>query len=136
MSPDVIRSKLILLREVLADLKPHVTESREEQQKNHYEIERQIQLAVDLCIALSRRLLVLENLEIPETNRDVFVKLSEEKIIPKPFAKQLSNSAGLRNLLVHEYGKIDYDRLFDGLKEGYRSFLDFSRLCEAIIKNK
>ena len=136
MSPDVIRSKLIQLREVLSDLKPHISASREEQQAAHYEIERQIQLAVDSCIAIGRRLLVLKNLEVPETNREVFIKIGEAQIINKGFAKQLADTAGLRNLIVHEYGKIDYDRLFDGLKLGYRTFLDFSRLAEAFIKTK
>lgn len=136
MSPEIIRSKLLLLREVLSDLKPNVMATREEQKEAHYEIERQVQLAVDFSLAIARRLLVLKNLEVPETNREVFIKLSESNIIPKLFSKQLADASGLRNLLVHEYGKIDYDLFFNGLKDGYKSLLDFSKLAAKYIETK
>jgi len=126
VSPSVIRAKLVLLQQVLADLKPNILKSHAEQTDAHYEIERQVQVAVDLCLAMARRLLFLKNLPSPDTAREVFVLLGKSRIIPNKLALGLAQTVGLRNLLVHEYGKIDYTMFFGGLKGGYKAFAAFA----------
>jgi uncharacterized protein YutE (UPF0331/DUF86 family) len=44
-------------------------------------------------------------------------------------AEKLAASVGLRNLIVHEYGVLDYDRFFGGLKTGFASFQEFSQIA-------
>ncbi len=132
MSPEILLAKLKLLQQVLLDLRPHVDASREEQTKSHYEIERQIQLAVDLSVTLARRILILRGVPLPETARDVFLELRGQGVIDGPLADRLAGTVGLRNLLVHEYGTIDYDRFFDGLKDGHTAFVRFSTVLATV----
>ena len=132
MSPEVIRAKLALLQQVLLDLKPHVTATRESQENSHYEIERQVQVAVDLCVALGRRMLLLKGFASPDTSRETFILLAKHKIIPRALANPLANSVGLRNLIVHEYGALNYALFFSGLKAGYQSFVRFSAVAKKI----
>ncbi len=134
MSPKIIHSKLMLLYEVLADFKPHITATREKQDDAHYEIERQVQLAVEFCIAIGRRMLTLNELPNPETAREVFLLLGEKKIIPKKLSMLLADSVGLRNLIVHEYGKIDYSLFFGNLEAAYGAFTHLAKLASKFIK--
>ncbi|MEK6704370.1 MAG: DUF86 domain-containing protein [Bdellovibrionota bacterium] len=125
MSPEVIREKMTSLLEVLNDLKPHVSSSRRAQESNHYEIERLVQLSVDQSVAIGRRLLAIQGAPVPTASRDVFIVLGQKKLVSKRIALNLVKAVGLRNLLVHEYGKIDYDLFLGGLPEGYRSLVAF-----------
>jgi len=134
MSPDVVRAKLSLLQQVLVDLAPHVEASREEQEEHHYEIERQVQLAVDQCVAIARRFLIIKQVPLPDTNRELFVLIGKEKIVPTPLSRALADAVGLRNLLVHEYGSIDYGIFFGGLKSGYEAFLQFSKVVRQFLE--
>lgn len=133
MSPEVINSKLELLVEVLNDLKKHVNANSKELVKNHYEIERQVQLCVDISVSIARRIISNKKEISPSSARGVFDVLAKEKIINKALAKKLSDAVGLRNLLVHEYGEIDYSIFFDGLKDGYKSFLKYAEAIEKCI---
>ncbi len=134
MSPEVLLSKLETLTQVLDDLKIHVKQRREEQEKAHYEIERQVQLSVDTAIAVARRMLLLEGIVAPQTAREVFELLGKKKLIRSSMAKTLANAVGLRNLIVHEYGKIDYDLFFSGLPKGYSALVGFTQIARGFLK--
>ncbi len=125
MSPKIVLAKTAILQQVLLDLKKHIGKPNQDKMLHHYEIERQVQLAVDLAISISRRVLVIKGIPVPDTSRQVFEILSKKKIIPKPMATSLEKTVGLRNILVHEYEDINYDLFFDGLEEGYKVFLKF-----------
>lgn len=136
MSPQIIQSKLTLLYEVLSDLKPHINEAREMQDNAHYEIERQVQLVVEFSIAIGRRILILNEIPTPETAREVFLELGKRKILPLKLSFLLANAVGLRNLIVHEYGKIDYSLFFGGLKDAYQGFVQFAKIVSRFKNRK
>ncbi len=129
MSPEIVRAKLFQLQKVLADLGPNVAASRQEQERTHYEIERQVQLAADFAVAIARRVLVLRGVVLPDSSRRVIIELGEEGVIDRDLAARIATAVGLRNLLVHEYGEIDYDLFFDGLADGHRAFV---RFCDEV----
>lgn len=134
MTKDIFISKAKLLQQVLTDLEPHLAESREEQETAHYEIERQIQLCVDLSQDIARNWLISRGIIVPTSGRETFLELGKKKLISIELSKRLANASGLRNLIVHEYGVIDYDIFFSGLKEGHASFVGF--LDAALKDNK
>lgn len=113
------------------DLKPHISEKPSSQLEAHYEIERQVQLCVDLCGAIARRILLIEQVAIPDALRQVFLVLGDKKIISKKLAGQLAASVGLRNLIVHEYGILDYALFFGGLPDGYKAFVRFAKKAQS-----
>lgn len=134
MSPEVVRSKLGLLHEVLRDLKPHIIAERAVQEKAHYEIERQVQLAVDLSATIARRILMLKGMPVPETSREVFLALVKARVISPVIGGELAKTVGLRNLIVHEYGIIDYSLFFGGLRNGYKAFVNFANKVAQQLK--
>ena len=135
MSPEVILAKIQLLQQILSDLKPHITETRTAQERYHYEIERQVQIAVDLCISIGRRILIINGAPTPEHARDTFFKLADLNLLKKSLAERLSAATGLRNLIVHEYGKLDYSRFFGDLKEGFMTFEKFIDVATGLMKS-
>ena len=70
-------------------------------------VERSLQLAVESCIDIGRRLIAVNGFRNPENNQDVFEVLAEEGIISDPLLPTLLDMSRFRNLIVHDYARID-----------------------------
>ena len=69
--------------------------------------------------------------EVPKTYRETFLLLEDLKILPGDFAEEISKSAGLRNVIVHEYNNLDkviiYKKVGDAIKQ-------YVKYCDYILK--
>lgn len=69
--------------------------------------------------------------EAPKTYRETFLLLEDLKILPGDFAEEISKSAGLRNVIVHEYNNLDkviiYKKVGDAIKQ-------YVKYCDYILK--
>lgn len=74
-------------------------------------VERNLQLALECAIDVGEMLIATRGWPRPEENRDVFRVLGENGVLDEDLAARMMRAAGLRNLLVHQYGTIDRDKL-------------------------
>lgn len=86
-----------------------------------------LQLSAEICIDLGEMIIAAENFEIPPESVQIFLILSKEKILSSTFAKNFSAVARFRNLLVHEYVKIDMKKVYDYLQQELGQFEIFAR---------
>jgi uncharacterized protein YutE (UPF0331/DUF86 family) len=80
--------------------------------------------------------LIIIDLELkrPEDNYEAVSILLENKIISKNLAQKLTKMLGLRNILVHEYGKIDRREIFKILKEQLSDLEEFKKQIIRFLK--
>jgi uncharacterized protein YutE (UPF0331/DUF86 family) len=69
--------------------------------------ERELQLALQICIDVGAHLVAELGLGHPGTYGDVFRSLAEADVLDPELAARLVAAAGLRNLLVHGYADLD-----------------------------
>lgn len=81
------------------------------------EVERALQVAIQICIDIGAHLVSELGLKPAEDYQGVFASLGAHGTIDSDLADRLGDAAGLRNLLVHDYGEIDHARLWDSLGE-------------------
>ena len=79
--------------------------------------ERYFEKIIEAVIDLTFLVIQNKNLKIPEDEESSFILLSKEKIISDELAKKLKDAKGMRNILAHEYGKIDDNLVFEALTE-------------------
>ncbi len=81
-------------------------------------------MSIQICIDIGAHLVSELGLKPAESYQGVFASLAAHGTIDSDLADRLSAAARLRNLLVHDYGDIDYSRLWDTLGdlEDIRSF--------------
>lgn len=70
-------------------------------------IERTLQTALEACLNIGNRLISVAGLRQPADNRDVFLVMIEAGILPQERLEAFQRMAGFRNILVHEYTKLD-----------------------------
>jgi len=138
---EVILERLLLLRDEIAYLKHErdgLRTFREYQDNKRLRkaIERSLQVAVEVCLDIGRRIIALEGFRYPETNQDVFQILREEKIVPEDLLTTLREMARFRNLIVHDYAKIDNARVYGILKKRLGDFGAFAEAIRAYLENE
>lgn len=132
---DVIANRLKLLAEYLDELQTFGKQANSfkaylEDTLLRRAVERTLQIAVEACLDIGRRLISLEGFRYPEDNKDVFQVLIEEKIVSKTLSYHLLDMARFRNLMVHDYAKVDDAKVYGILK---KRIGDFDQYARAIV---
>ncbi len=97
--------------------------------------ERYLQLSIQVVIDTVQLVIVDNNLSRPEDNQDAVSLLFEQKIISKKLVKQLDGIVGFRNILVHEYGKINRKKVYKYLREKIDDLSLFKSQILKYLKN-
>ena len=70
-----------------------------------------LELAAQCAIGAALDLISRRGLGVPQTYREAFTVLTTAGVIDEHLAKELQSWAGLRDVLVHMYTKLDLDRV-------------------------
>jgi uncharacterized protein YutE (UPF0331/DUF86 family) len=79
--------------------------------------ERYLHLAVEACLDLANHWIADRSLPTPDANRDTFTVLEQAGELTPGLAERLRGWAGFRNILVHEYLKIDHAIAFGAIRD-------------------
>jgi len=94
-------------------------------------LERIVMRAIDINEHLISELASGEGRTTRLTYRDTFLMLADVGVYPREFAEQIARSAGLRNILVHDYSDVDREIVHGSIKAcltDYHQYLeDLSR---------
>jgi len=68
-------------------------------------------VAIQACLDLAARWLADEGWDVPQRYGEIFLALADHAVIDRALALRLVGAAGLRNLIAHQYGAVDWGRL-------------------------
>ena len=122
MSPEVVKKKLESITQYLNDLLPNKKISFNEFMQKHYEIERILELLIMTASDIVFHLITDKGEPVPASYKAAFLRAGELGIIGKKLSKNLALSAGLRNILVHEYEEIDYKIVYKSIPSAIKDF--------------
>lgn len=88
-------------------------------------------VALQECLSLATHWLADAGLDVPPTYGDVFRRLAERGIIPPDLAARLAAASGFRNLVAHQYGALDWTRVFAIASQQLGDLLAF---CDELAK--
>ena len=71
-----------------------------------------LQMAVQNCIDIAAHIISEEGLGVPGSTNEMFYLLEENNYIDVETTEKLVKAVGFRNLVVHEYVKIELDQVF------------------------
>jgi uncharacterized protein YutE (UPF0331/DUF86 family) len=74
-------------------------------------------IAIEVCIDVGRHVIASEGLRAPLDYADVFAVLADADLVDPDIAADLRDTARFRNLLVHNYTKVDDTRVVEILRE-------------------
>ncbi len=96
--------------------------------------ERNLQIAAQCCIDIGNHIISVKKASFPKGYGEIFVKLYEIGVIDEETSQKMSRIAGFRNILVHDYLKVDHEIVFDNLQD-LDVFIDFVNQVNQSIKD-
>ena len=93
-------------------------------------IERTLQMMIETCSDISGHIISDRKYRVPNSYAETFEVLHENNIISKVQANSLGKMAKFRNVVVHDYDRVDGEIVIGILKNNLTDFIKFK---EAII---
>jgi len=97
--------------------------------------ERLLQISIECTLDICKLFVTGLRLGLPAEEDDLFEKLREAKIITTGMAEKLKEMKGFRNIIVHQYGRVDDQIAFQILKNNLGDFEEFKKqMLESLKK--
>ena len=137
VNKEMVKRKISLIQDEMVNLEKLAEFSFQEITKDFLKqaaLERILERIIGRAIDINQHLIVeLTTKEIspPKDYKETFLKLAEIKVYPEEFAKKISKSVGTRNILAHEYNKINYNEIYSSVSDCLK---DYHQYCEYILE--
>ncbi len=136
---DRIFEKIDEMENYLRELEEYLPEQEEDYLNNGLRkraSERVFQLASENLIDICNLIISEKGFGIPANSKDSIMKLAENKILPAQLSTRLEELIGFRNLLVHQYGRVDDSRSYLFLNMELKDFYEFIEIIDRYIENQ
>jgi uncharacterized protein YutE (UPF0331/DUF86 family) len=97
--------------------------------------ERLLQVSIESVLDICAQIVIELRLGLPSEEDDIFEKLEHANIITSTTKETLKKMKGFRNILVHEYGRIDDRLVYDALKNNIDDFDAIRKEIIAAVRN-
>jgi uncharacterized protein YutE (UPF0331/DUF86 family) len=84
-----------------------------------------LQLAIQHCIDIAAHIISSQGLAVPGSTNEMFYCLEENGYLDRELVEKMVKASGLRNLIVHEYGKLDLEMIYEIIRHDIRDLDDF-----------
>lgn len=93
-------------------------------------VERTLQILIEVCIDIANHIISDQGMRVPVGYADTFQVLMENRVISKKLFETMEKMAKFRNVVVHQYEKIDPAIVISIL---HRNLGDFEKYKKAIL---
>lgn len=95
--------------------------------------ERYLQIAIQAVLDICNHIVADLGLEAPSEYSQVPEILANQKILPKQLSKRMASMIGLRNILVHEYLKVDRRLVYRAIGNDLADFVKFIKAVSKLM---
>lgn len=94
-------------------------------------VERTLHLTIEACMELADHIVADRRLRVPDTGGATFEILAEAGVVPPDLGKTLARMVGFRNILVHDYTRLDPAIVLRAL---HTDLVDIERFRDAVLR--
>jgi uncharacterized protein YutE (UPF0331/DUF86 family) len=135
VNKDKVEQRLLKLEQTIRKLKVIGSYSWDEYKHDEGlkdRAERNLQLAAQACIDIANHIVADSGFRAPSSYGDAFIVLMEEGILPEDLTESMKMIAGFRNILVHDYLKIDDQSVYNSLSN-LKDLTNFAWYIEKLL---
>ena len=135
----VIESHLQNMEEALANLGRYRNLSLEEFRDDLslvWIVEKGLEILIQNLLDIGAHILASEIKTDWDDYGEIILKLGHHGIIPIDFSERIQGMAGLRNILIHEYLRVDVPKLHDYLENRLGDFTEYMSFVQEYLGEK
>ena len=127
LKPDAIQARLLRLEEVISELERlRDAEADDETLSHRWAIERGLHLGAEIVLDVGNHVLTAGLGISAEGYEDIIHQLGERRVLDAELRQRLAGLGGFRNLLVHDYLRLDPERVMEILTDAPDSYSAFA----------
>ena len=110
LNKEIINERLREMEEnlkILEELKPTTKDKFCDDPKIFKLAERCLEISIQALLDISHHIIAANDWQRPQDNRQAIEIIAANGVMPEEFAKRIAPMAGLRNILIHEYIRIN-----------------------------
>lgn len=88
-------------------------------------VERTLQIMIEICVDIANHIISDEGFRVPINYSDTFKVLYEEEIIDKALLEIMEKMVRFRNIIVHNYDKIDPEIVINIIRKNLNDFIKY-----------
>jgi uncharacterized protein YutE (UPF0331/DUF86 family) len=113
LRPDALRRRLLKLEEVISGLEELGSRggAGASQPRDRWALERGLQLGAEIVLDIGNHILSAHYGVSADNHEDVITQLHVRGVIDESLRERLRGLGGFRNILVHDYVRLDADRV-------------------------
>jgi len=134
---EALTQRIQKLQEYVKILKEIQKESRNQFLEDYHVYglaERYLQLAIECLLDIGNILIVEYGFKKPSIKQEIIEILEDEEVLPSDFTHRLAGIAGFRNLLIHDYVRIDRQRVYEYLQKNLGQFDNYLRYIKNYVR--
>lgn len=133
---EVVRRKLTVIIENLKALEPIKAMTLKQYANDIYKrkaTERLLQELIEAAIDINTHIIVQTHNTIVDNYYESFIKMGDINVISAELAKELAPSAGLRNVLVHEYDALNNSIILEAVKVVSNNYYQYIKSVDKYV---
>jgi len=130
LRPEAVQARLLRLEEVIGQLQELARLDRDallRDLRNLWAAERGLQLGAEVLFDIGNHILSARFGAPAEGYEDIVEQMMAHGILPPALRQRLKGLAGFRNLLVHDYLRLDPEKVVEYLQRAPRDFSEFAQ---------
>jgi uncharacterized protein YutE (UPF0331/DUF86 family) len=132
LRPEAVQARLLRLEEVIGQLQELGRLDLDTLRRNLRDIwaaERGLQLGAEILFDIGNHILSAYYSAPAEAYEDILEQMAVHGVLPLDLRRQLKGLGGFRNLLVHDYLRLDPQKVWEHLRQAPQ---DFSAFAQAV----
>jgi uncharacterized protein YutE (UPF0331/DUF86 family) len=96
-------------------------------------VERTLQMAIEVCVDVANHVIADRGLRVPATYSEAFDVLAEAGLLAGPERDAMVRMVGFRNVVVHEYARVDAEIVVRILRQHIDDLARFGATARAWV---
>jgi uncharacterized protein YutE (UPF0331/DUF86 family) len=96
-------------------------------------VERTLQMAIEVCADVANHVIADRGLRVPATYSEAFDVLADAGMLPGPERDTMVRMVGFRNVIVHEYARVDAEIVIRILRQHIDDLARFGATARAWV---
>lgn len=126
LKPEALRARLLKLEEIISRLEILRDQAVEDDFRHEWATERGLQLAAEVAFDVGNHILSAHFGVGAEDYEDILEQLARRGVISRALRGRLEGLGGFRNILVHDYLRLDAARVASKLRAAPADFSEFA----------
>jgi uncharacterized protein YutE (UPF0331/DUF86 family) len=136
---DAVQARLRRLEEVVSELRELAKldgTALRTSLRDMWAVERGLHLGAEILFDIGNHILTSQYGTSSEGYQDIVEQLARQGILDSGLHQRLRGLAGFRNILVHDYLRLDPDRVLEALARAPEDFDDFARAIRRWLEGR